>query len=104
MVDNVAAQSEGGEHEFYFPKIGTALSEHAQRTAKALPIELIASDIIPVKIIGRQGQELVLYADQKFSVDAYKKLIAYALHFASGWVHSIAIGMPDYNPARVRHF
>jgi hypothetical protein len=100
VVDDVAKQSEGDEYEFYFPKIGTALSEHVQRSAKALPVELIASDIIPVKIIGTQGQQLVLYADQAFSVDAYKKLIAYALHFASGWVSSIRIGMPDFNPAR----
>ena len=100
VVDDAAKQSEGGEYEFYFPKIGTTLSEQAERSAKTLPLELIVSDVIPVKIVGPQSQRLVLYADQAFSVDAYKKLIAYALHFASGWVHSISVGMPDFNPAR----
>ena len=100
VVDDLTRRATVGEFEFFYPRIGTAQSVDEKRTGKILPLELIASDLIPALIKKNGTRELVLYANQNFDVASYEKLIAYGLNFASGLVSTIHIGMPDYNPAR----
>jgi hypothetical protein len=64
-----------------------------------LPLELIASDVMPVIMYDGDKTEMILYANQAFSADGYKKLIAYGLRFCTSLVTTIKIGMPDYNAA-----
>ncbi|EGW21156.1 GapS4a family protein [Methylobacter tundripaludum] len=99
-VDDLTTRSVKGNVEFFYPQIGTSMGVNESRTGKMIPLELIAADIIFGFIRNTEGsvQELVIYANQTFSVDSYKRLIAYALQFVSGSVSVIKIGMPDYNP------
>lgn len=88
--------------KFFYPMIGTVTTVDEARTGAFLPMELIASDVLPVVIYDGDKTEMILYANQAFSVDGYKKLIAYGLRFCSSLVTTIRIGMPDYNPATDR--
>jgi hypothetical protein len=99
MLD-IDQRRNGAQHEFYYPRIGTAMSERAPRSGQMLPLELIASDIIPLKIEGTSGPELVLYANEPFTTEIQVKLTSYALSFGDGWVKKIHIGTKDYNPTK----
>lgn len=91
------------DFDFYYPRIGTAVSVDESRRGKYLPLELLASDIIPALATFKDGKrDLYLYADQSFNEMSYKRLVAYGLSFGSGLVSSIHIGMPDFNAARDR--
>jgi hypothetical protein len=97
VVDDLRSRSPRGTVEFFYPPIGTAIGVQEGRSGPFLPLELIAADIIPALVRSESGAELVLYANQSFSVDAYKRLIAYAFKFGMGINTSARIGMPDYN-------
>jgi hypothetical protein len=84
---------------FFYPPIGTAVTVDEPRTGPYLPLELIASDILSVVVRDGDKTEMILYADQPFGVDAYRKLMAYGLKFCSSLVTIIKIGMPNYNAA-----
>lgn len=100
IVDDLIKRSMGGGFEFFYPRIGTAASVDIKRTGSFLPLELIASDIVPAIVRNGKNQEIILYANETYDPEVYKKLIAYALNFATGLVTIIKIGMPDYNPAK----
>lgn len=97
ILDDVKMRCESWS--FYFPSIGTALTVDESRTRAFLPLEIIASDVVP--ILTREGErsELLIYANQAFDGNSYKKLMAYGLKFSLGLVSTIKIGMPDYNAA-----
>jgi len=84
---------------FFFPVIGTVTTVDEARTGTFLPLEIIASDVLPIVMYEGEKTEMIIYANQTFSTDAYTKLIAYGLRFCTGLVATIRIGMPDYNPA-----
>ncbi|MDT3671787.1 MAG: hypothetical protein ROZ37_15835 [Aromatoleum sp.] len=84
---------------FFFPVIGTVTTVDEARTGAFLPLEIIASDVLPIVMYEGEKTEMIIYANQAFSTDAYTKLIAYGLRFCTGLVATIRIGMPDYNPA-----
>ena len=100
VVDDLRQRAIGGDYNFFYPRIGTALSVDAERKGKVLPLELIAADIIPALVQKGDRQELCLYANESFEHDSYKRLVAYGLNFSAGLVSIINIGMPDYNPAQ----
>lgn len=85
--------------EFFYPVIGTVTTVDEARAGSFLPLELIASDVIPILVYDGDRTEMILYANQAFSADGYKKLMAYGLRFCTSLVTTIKIGMPDYNPA-----
>ncbi|MBZ2172062.1 hypothetical protein [Nitratidesulfovibrio sp. SRB-5] len=87
------------EVEFFYPQMGTAITATEPRSGFFLPLELVASDILPVLYKDSERVELVFYANQHFSLDAYTKLLTYAMRFSYGLVSRIRIGMPDFNPA-----
>ena len=84
---------------FFYPVIGTVTTVDEARTGTFLPLELIASDVMPVVVYDGDKTEMILYANQAFSTDGYKKLMAYGLRFCTSLVTTIKIGMPDYNAA-----
>lgn len=100
--DDIASLSYLGNIEFFYPPIGTSMGVNESRTGKIVPLELIAADIIfaYIRNSDRCVKELIIYANQAFSVDAYKRLIAYALSFTSESIPLISIGMPDYNSTK----
>ncbi len=100
VVKDLKTRSLSEDYEFYYPRIGSVISQDAMRTGKVLPLELIVSDIIPAVIEIAQGKAFVLYANESFDKDCYKKLIEYALKFADSLITTIYIGMPDYNAAQ----
>lgn len=100
VVDNLKRRAEGGDFDFYYPRIGTAVSVDERRTGKVLPLELIAADIIPALVRKDGKNEMILYSNENYESNAYKKLVAYGLNFGTGLVTTIYIGMPDFNPAR----
>lgn len=99
VIDNVKSKAVDGEFSFYYPRIGTAISVDENRTGKFLPLELIAAEIIPAVVRREGAQQLVLYTNEPYSSESYKRMVAYGLNFGTGLVTSIAIGMPDFNPA-----
>ncbi len=99
-IDDVNNRFNNKKINFFYPKIGSTILVEENRTGNSLPLELIASEIIPFTIDDENGRSLVFYANQSFTPDAYKKLIAYALQFSSGLVKNIKIGIPDYNPTK----
>lgn len=100
VTDSLKRLTSHGEYEFYYPRIGTALTVDENRKGKILPLELVGADIIPAIIRAGETNELVLFANEKFDKDAYEKMIAYGLNFANGLVEKIHIGLEDYNPAQ----
>lgn len=100
VVDDLRRRASGGDYQFFYPRIGTAITVDEMRTGKELPLELIASDIIPAVVTKDGSKELILYANENFDLDSYKNLMAYGLSFASGLITSIRIGMPNFNAAR----
>jgi hypothetical protein len=87
---------------FFFPVIGTVTTVDEARTGPFLPLEMLASDVLPIVLYDGDKTEMIIYANQAFSADAYKKLMAYGLRFCTSLVTTIRIGMPDYNPATDR--
>lgn len=101
VVDDLKKRSAtGGDYNFFYPKIGTAVSVDSERKGKVLPLELIAAEMIPAVVEKDGRQEMILYADEPFEAGAYKRLVAYGLNFNSGLVSNIRIGIPDFNPVR----
>ena len=98
VVDHIASKAKN--YEFYYPKIGTAVSVDIERKGKYLPLEMIASDTVVAIITTDQGDEMYLYSDESFSDDSYQKLIGYSLSFSSSLVHKIKIGMTNFNPTK----
>lgn len=86
--------------QFYYPKIGTAVSVDIERKGTYVPLEMIASDIVVAVIERDQGDEMYLYSDESFSDDSYQKLIGYSLSFSSSLVRKIKIGMTSFNPTQ----
>lgn len=99
-VDDLVKRATKGSFEFFYPRIGTALSVEENRTGNLIPLELIVSDIIPAVIRSNDSQEMIIYANVEFDSDSYAKLISYGLNFATGLVKTIRIGMKNFNPAR----
>lgn len=101
VVDDLKRRSSaGGDYNFFYPKIGTAVSVDAERKGKFLPLELLAAEMIPALLQKDGRQEMFLYSDEPFDAGAYKRLVAYGLNFNSGLVSNIRIGIPDFNPVR----
>ncbi len=100
IIDDISVRFSGKSSDFFYPQIGTNLYDKEKRSAKILPLELIASDIVPFLVRSPDSVELVIYADQAFSKGSYKKILSYALKFSAGLVQKIHIGMPDYNAVR----
>ncbi len=100
VVKNLISNSNDGYYQFYYPKIGTAISLDENRKGSMLPIELIASDIIPAIVTINNKNFFYLYSKADFDEDVYTNLIAYALDFTVGLVNEIYIGFPDYNAAQ----
>jgi hypothetical protein len=99
VIDDLKLRSQVGKVEFFYPNIGTSVGVEEERRGTTIPLELVAADIIPGVIRSAGRVELIVYAHQSFSIDAYKKLIAYAFQFGTGLVFVSKIGMLDYNPA-----
>lgn len=99
IIDDINRRFKDKKIEFFYPRIGTSVYVNEARSGSSLPLELIASDVVPFLVKSDDSREMVIYADQKFSEDAYKKLLSYALQFSNGLVAKIQIGMSDYNPA-----
>jgi hypothetical protein len=100
VVKDLIANSKEGNYQFYYPKIGTAISLEENRKGSMLPIELIVSDIIPAIVTINDKNSFYLYSKAEFEEDVYTNLIAYALYFTAGLVNEINIGFPDYNVAQ----
>ncbi|VEI18613.1 Uncharacterised protein [Serratia plymuthica] len=100
VVDDLRKRSIGGDYHFFYPRIGTSITVDEMRTGKELPLEVLASDVIPAVLTKEGTKELIIYANESFDSTSYKNLMAYGLSFSSGLITNISIGMSDYNPAR----
>lgn len=98
-ISHFRAIKQGKEYHFYYPKLGNVIASADERYGDLLPIELIASDLIPIRFMLGEKPSLCLYAKQDFSEDSLKKLCSLAFDFADGWVEDIFIGLESYHPA-----
>lgn len=101
-INHFKASKQGKEYHFYYPKLGSVIANNDERYGHVLPIELVASDIIPIRFILEGKASLCLYAKQNFSEETLKKLCGLAFDFADGWVEDIFIGLESYHPANDR--
>jgi hypothetical protein len=86
--------------DFYYPRLGSAVLADHNRFGKSLPIELIVSDVLPIRGMKNNQPKLYLYVREKFSVSALKKIYALAYGFADAWVEDVYIGFEDYNESK----
>ncbi len=98
-LSHFRAIKQGKEYHFYYPKLGNVIANADERYGDLLPIELVASDLIPIRFMLGEKPSLCLYAKQSFSEDSMKKLCSLAFDFADGWVQDIFIGLENYHPA-----
>lgn len=98
-ISHFKATKYGKEYHFYYPKLGNVIALVDERYGNILPIELIASDLIPIRFVREGKPSLCLYANQRFSEKALKKLCSLAFDFADGWVQDIFIGLESFHPA-----
>ncbi|MGE4502305.1 MAG: hypothetical protein AB7D03_05495 [Thiomicrospira sp.] len=98
-INHFKATKQGVEYAFYYPKLGSVIANDDERFGSILPIELIASDLIPFRFKLGERLALCLYAKQSFSEDTLRKLCSLAFDFADGWVQDIFIGLENYHPA-----
>ncbi|MBK8677029.1 MAG: hypothetical protein IPN27_11885 [Cellvibrionales bacterium] len=98
-ISHFRATKYGEEYHFYYPKLGNVIANVDERYGDLLPIELIASDLIPIRFMLGDKPSLCLYVKQKFSEETLKKLCSLAFDFADGWVQDIFIGLESYHPA-----
>ncbi len=98
-IHHFRATKHGKEYSFYYPKLGNVIAAVDERYGDLLPVELIASDLIPFRFMLGEKPSLCLYAKQPFTEDNLKKLCSLAFDFADGWVQDIFIGLESYHPA-----
>lgn len=100
-ISHFRSTNQGREYHFYYPRLGNVITSDHERYGDLLPIELLASDLIPFrfKLGENERLSLCLYAKQAFSEEALKKLCSLAFDFADGWVQDIFIGLESYHPA-----
>ena len=98
-ISHFKAIKQGQEYHFYYPKLGNVIANADERYGDLLPIELLASDLIPFRFLLGEKPSLCLYAKQNFSEESLKKLCSLAFDFADGWVEDIFIGLESYHPA-----
>lgn len=97
-ISHFRAMKQGQGYSFYYPKLGNVIASADERYGSILPIELIASDLIPIRFVLGEKPSLCLYARQGFSEDSLKKICSLAFDFADGWVENIFIGLESYHP------
>ncbi len=98
-INHFRASKQGQQYHFYYPKLGNVIANADERYGDFLPIELLASDLIPFRFMLGDNPSLCLYARQDFSEESLKKLCSLAFDFADGWVQDIFIGLKSYHPA-----
>ena len=98
-ISHFRATKQGKEYHFYYPKLGNVIAAAHERYGDVLPVELIASDLIPIRFMLEEKPSLCLYVKQTFSVESLTKICSLALDFADGWVENIYIGLESYHPA-----
>lgn len=98
-IGHFKASKQGNKYHFYYPKLGNVIANADERYGDLLPIELVASDLIPIRFMLGEKPSLCLYAKQSFSEESMKKLCSLAFDFADGWVQDIFIGLESYHPA-----
>ncbi|WP_046168919.1 hypothetical protein [Chromobacterium vaccinii] len=98
-ISHFRGSKQGSNYHFYYPKLGNVIANADERYGDLLPIELVASDLIPIRFMLGEIPSLCLYSKQSFSVESMKKLCSLAFDFADGWVQDIFIGLESYHPA-----
>ncbi|MBK1889319.1 hypothetical protein Undi14_04685 [Undibacterium sp. 14-3-2] len=98
-ITHIKAESGIKHFDFFYPETGGLVNRLDERHGDILPLELIVSDIIPVKAQALDKEILYLYVNQAFEQDCYRRVLSLALGFAGAWPHEIRIGFPDYNAA-----
>lgn len=98
-ITHIKAEIGIEQFDFFYPETGGLVNRLDERYGSVLPLELIVSDIIPVKARTSEKEILYLYVNQAFEQDCYRRILSLSLGFAGAWPHEIRIGFPDYNPA-----
>lgn len=98
-INHFRATKQGEDYGFYYPKLGNVIASADERYGDVLPIELIASDLIPIRFMLEERPSLCLYVKQAFSEESLRKICSLAFDFADGWVEDIFIGLESYHPA-----
>lgn len=86
-------------YEFIYPETGGLVNRLDERHGRILPLEMIVADVIPMKVHTPNGAALVIYVNQPFEQDAYRRALSFALGIAGAWPSEIQIGFPDFNAA-----
>jgi hypothetical protein len=98
-ITHIKAEIGLDQFDFFYPETGGLVNRLDERHGSMLPLELIVSDVIPIKARTSGKEILYLYVNQSFEQDCYRRVLSLALGFAGAWPQEIRIGFPDYNIA-----
>jgi len=98
-ITHIKAEASIDQFDFFYPETGGLVNRLDERHGSVLPLELVVSDVIPIKARSSEKETLYLYVNQQFEQDCYRRALSLALGFAGAWPHEIRIGFPDYNAA-----
>lgn len=85
------------EYSFYYPRLTSSLSADHLRFGISLPLEIITSDVLPIRGKKQGSLSLYMYVRENFTFDTFRKCISLAADFADAWVEHINIGFRDFN-------
>lgn len=85
------------ESSFYYPRLGNAIYSDNQKHGEFIPLELIASDLLPIRAVENGKKILYLYVRERFSNNALMKMCSLALDFGDAWVDDFFIGFDDFD-------
>ena len=71
--------------------------EEKRNFGNIAPIELVVSDILPIKLINQDKVSLYLECQTNFNKDSLKRIIGLGNDIARGWASQTVINFPDYN-------
>lgn len=94
-----AKRSAEGSFSFLYPDTGL-VNRTDERHGSFLPLELVVSDMLPLKVISGDEERLYLYINQPFDSACFARAIALALSFTGAWCREIRVGFPDFNVAQ----
>lgn len=85
------------DYSFYYPRIGNRITSDLPRHGSYLPLELITSDILPIRRCIEGKPHLTMYIRDNFSETNLIKSYALARDFGDAWVGEIELGFEDFN-------
>ncbi len=99
VIRHVTTSFGGLSHSYALPKTALNFAADSRRTSSdLLPIQSLVGGPIAVRLDSPSGSEqasLVIYTDEPFEIDHFRRLTSLGLDLSSNWVN-VTIAFPDF--------